>query len=153
MRKRPPVIQMIGVASIFYGVADPLLVFFGGLVGLEIGSYGPAFAQFGRVPVVILLLAGGFGVLTDRTWSRFVYWLLPMYSMIVTLVLMPAVFRALPIGGDIWGSLEASALYWPIITATFYPVAFIVSSHFWNLEQSGFLPRPDELSQREQGRR
>lgn len=150
---RPPAIQVIGIASVFYGISDPLLTVYAALGSLQDGPHRTLFEHLGRVPVVIMLLAGGLGVLRGRTWSRFVYWLLPIYSMIVTLVLMPAVFRSLPVGGDVWGALDATALYWPIVTAVLYPVAFIVSNYFWNLEQSNFPRRAGGTPERAKGSR
>lgn len=139
----PPAIRVIGITSIVCGVADLLLTVLGRLGGPENGAYGPVLEQLGRIPIAVLLLAGGIGVLQSRPWSRFVYWLLPIYSMIVTLVLLPAVLRSLPAGGDIWDSLRPTSLYWPIVTALLYPAAFIVSNHFWNIERSRFMSAAD----------
>lgn len=139
----PPLIQAIGIASIVCGVADPLLTVLGSFGGPDDSTYGPVLEHLGRIPIAILLLAGGIGVLHAKPWSRFVYWLLPIYSMIVTLVLMPAVVRSLPAGGDLWDSLRPTSLYWPIVTALLYPVAFIVSNYFWNIERSRLLSPAD----------
>ena len=85
------------------------------------------------------------GLLHDKSWSRFVYWVPPAYSMIVTLVLLPRLLRAVPRGGDFWAVLNATSLYWPIATGILYLFAFIVSDHFWKLDTqtpcSGHLRR------------
>ncbi|MBI3374318.1 MAG: hypothetical protein HY017_21550 [Betaproteobacteria bacterium] len=137
--KGSPAVRFIGVASIVYAASDALFA----IVALADGRFRPVLEQLGRAPMVILLLIGGFALLLDKPWSRFVYWILPAYSMIVTLVLLPRVLRAVPPGGDFGALLNATSLYWTIATALLYVTAFIVSNHFWRLEQSKLPPRAE----------
>ena len=134
--RKPFAIRFIGIASVFYVVLDVFPAIVNPLFALANGQYRPALEELGRVPMIILLLAGGLGLLHDKSWSRFVYWVLPAYSMIVTLVLLPRLLRAVPRGGDFWAVLNATSLYWPIATGILYLFAFIVSDHFWKLEHA-----------------
>ena len=136
--RKPFAIRFIGIASVyvvldvFPAIVNPLPSQTASTARLE---------ELGRVPMIILLLACWAGLLHDKSWSRFVYWVLPAYSMIVTLVLLPRLLRAVPRGGDFWAVLNATSLYWPIATGILYLFAFIVSDHFWKLEHANALLR------------
>ena len=136
-------IRFISIASVVYGVADALPAIVFPLFALVGGNHRAALDELARAPMVILLLTGGIGLLRDKPWSRYLYWVLPAYSITVTLLLLPGMLRAVPRGGDFATLLTAIPLYWPIATALLYVFAFIVSDHFFKLEQSRLPPRPD----------
>jgi hypothetical protein len=132
---------MVGVVSVLYGVSDALWAIEGLIIVVANSAYSAAFEVLGRAPIAIFLLAGGLGLLFDKPWSRFVYWVLPVYPMIVTLVLLPVFLGPVPSGGGLGIVVFAASLYWPIATVFLCVVAYLVSNHFRKLRQYNVPPQ------------